>query len=74
MDNHRKYKFFLLIGLDEIKFTALNESNKILLEKQLTVNDFSLDVSSSSITITGIVLRSSIHLLITPASYVFLSG
>tara|TARA_Y100000389_G_scaffold193171_1_gene221674 strand:+ start:1233 stop:1934 length:702 start_codon:yes stop_codon:yes gene_type:complete len=43
MDNHRKYKFFLLIGLDEIKFTALNESNKILLEKQLTVNDFSLD-------------------------------
>ena len=42
MDN-QKIKFFLLIGLKKIKLSALNENNKILLEKQIFVDDFSLD-------------------------------
>jgi|TARA_Y100000389_G_scaffold8390_1_gene7953 hypothetical protein len=43
MNDEQKKKFFLIIGLKKIKFTALNENNKILLEKQVFINDFSLN-------------------------------
>ena len=34
MDDSKKNKFFLLVGFHEIKFTALNENNEILLDKE----------------------------------------
>ena len=43
MGNSEKAKFFLLVGLNKIKFTALNENNKILLYKEFLSNDSSLD-------------------------------
>jgi len=43
MGDLKKNKFFLLIGLNQINFTALNENKKILLEKKILVNDLTLD-------------------------------
>ena len=43
MDDIKKNRFFLIIGLKKIKFTALKENNKILLEKQVFMNDLSLN-------------------------------
>ena len=49
MDNMKKSKFFLLIGLKQIKFTALNENKNILVEKNVLVNDLSLYENFKSI-------------------------
>ena len=43
MNDLKKNKFFLLIGLTQIKFIALNENKKILLEKKLLINDLTLN-------------------------------
>ena len=43
MDDLKKNKFFLLIGLTQIKFNALNENKKILLEKKILINDLTLN-------------------------------
>ena len=42
MDDFKKNKFFLLIGLTQIKFTALNANKNILLEKKILINDLTL--------------------------------
>ena len=42
MDNIKKNKFFLLIGLSQIKFTVLNENNKIILAKEIFIDDSSV--------------------------------
>lgn len=39
MDDIKKNKFFLLIGLKLIKFTVLNENNQIFLNKEFYAND-----------------------------------
>ena len=41
MNKKEKNKFFLLIGLNKIKFIALNLDNKILLDKEILINDLS---------------------------------
>ena len=43
MNNIKKDKFFLLIGFKNIKLIVLNESNKILLNKEILINDSSLE-------------------------------
>lgn len=43
MDNLKRNKFFLLIGFKIIKFTALNENKKILLEKKVLIKDLTLN-------------------------------
>ena len=43
MDDSKKNKFFLLVGFHEIRFTALNENNEILLDKELISNDTSYE-------------------------------
>ena len=43
MDDSKKNKFFLLIGFHKIKFTALNENNEILLNKEFISNDTSYE-------------------------------
>ncbi len=42
MGNIKKDKYFLLIGLKQIKFIVLNEDNKILLDKEVSINDSSI--------------------------------
>ncbi len=49
MDDIKKNKFFLLIGLKQIRFTALNENNKILLDKQFLTNDTTLQENFDSL-------------------------
>ena len=41
MDESKKNKFFLLVSFHKIKFTALNENNEILLDKEIISNDSS---------------------------------
>ena len=43
MDNIKKNKFFILIGLKQIKFTVLNENNQIFLNKEFLANDSNLE-------------------------------
>ena len=42
MNSNKGNKFFLLVGFKKIKFAALNVNNKILLDKELLINDLSL--------------------------------
>ena len=43
MNNLKNDKYFLLIGLNQINFTVLNENKKIILEKKVLTNDLSLN-------------------------------
>jgi len=45
MDNVKKNKFFLLIGLKQIQFSVLDENNKILLIKKFLANSSSVEES-----------------------------
>ena len=42
MNNMKRDKFFLLIGFKNIKLIVLNENNEILLNKEILINDTSL--------------------------------
>jgi hypothetical protein len=43
MDNVEKNKYFLLIGFNKIKFSALNQKNEILFNKEILLDSLSLD-------------------------------
>ena len=49
MNNIKNNKFFLLIGLKQITFAALNESNHILLDENLLTNDLTLQENFRSL-------------------------
>ena len=40
--DEKKNKFFLLIGLKQIRFSAFNEINEILIDKKFLTNDYTL--------------------------------
>ena len=39
MDNNKKYKFFLLVSLKQIKFAALNKKNEIISMKEIMIDN-----------------------------------
>ena len=51
MDNIEKNKYFLLIGFNKIKFTALNQKNEVLFNKEIIIDDSSLDENFESLKI-----------------------
>ena len=51
MDELKKNKYFLFIGLDKIKFVALNETNKIFYNRIITVDNSKSDENFDNLKI-----------------------
>ena len=47
MDNNKKYKFFLLVSLNQIKFAALNKQNEIIFMKEIKTDNSILNENLS---------------------------